>query len=398
MKRINNEQRMSLINKIYSLEFDKFFKKKMIKSPTSIYTLKINKNKERSHSQGMNRKTMGFVKNKKKSLNKKINNLYSNLFNNINNKKRKNFNNKNSIASCTPFTINKKHIEKSSKRNLTTIPYNNESNQFIKSIKNYKKQNRLLNEVFNTVNLNSNDNNIIRNSKIKNFNCYLNLGNYYSENEKSTKTVKFKKIISKSCQNKKKKANKISNNNNLKNMNSRLTDYNSCNNMIINNSYFNNKKTLKNLFDNKNYSIIIKKKNKNINNDNSNFCISKKIIYKKTSPTINKSFNPLTIRQKSLAPSIASSLRNSNIDIINKRNSFTFIIKKKKNQNEKSKNISIKKLNIPSFNINKNNYNNYIRYKKNVKNNSNKDILESEHIIITNRDKIFHKIKKIKRN
>ena len=399
MKRINTEQRMSLINKIYSLEFDKFWQNRMIKSPTSIYTLKINgKNKERSHSQGINRRIIGSVKNKKKSLNKKINYLYNNLFDNINNKRRKNFNNKNKILSCTPFAINKKFIEKSTKRNLTTIPYNNESNQFIKSINNYKKQNRLLNEVFNTVNLNANDNIIIRNSMTKKFNYYLNLGNYYSENEKSTKSVKFKKVICKSSHNKSKKVDKIPNINDFKNISNRFTDYNSCNNMIINNSCCNNRKTLKNLFYNKNYSIIIKKKNKNINNDNSKFRFSKKIIYKKTNPAINKSFNPLTIRQKSLASSIGSSLSNSNIDIINKRNSFTYIINKKVNQNEKSKNISIKKLNIPPFcNINKNNYYNYIKYKKNYKNNSNKDILNSEKIIIANRDKHLHKIKKNKK-
>ena len=91
---------------------------------------------------------------------------------------------------------------------------------------------------------------------IKKFNYYLNLGNYYSENEKSTKSLKFKKIICKSSQNRRKKVDKISNINDLKSINNRYTDYHSCNNMIINS----NRKTMKTLFDNKNYSMIIKKK------------------------------------------------------------------------------------------------------------------------------------------
>ena len=395
IKRINTEQKMSLEHRIYKFEYEKNLLKKIIKSPTSISIMDINQNKERSCSQGTHGKSIESINGRKISIKNKINNIYYNLFNNLN--KNKNINNKkNKLLPCTPNDINKKYIDKSTKRNLTTIPYNNESNKYIKSMKNKKKQNRLLNEVFNTVNFNLLDNNIIYNSLTNKFNYYLNFGNYYSEINKTKKAYKTRKIICKS--NRGKRSPMTYNINKKKNfikiVNKRLSDNN--NNIFINNSCIDNNQLKHNLLNYKNYSIIINKKKKyrNKSNENEKNKISKKLINKKIiTSKINNSYNPLSQRQRSIISSLAGSLSNSNVDIIKKRNSFTYNINKNK-KNRKIKNISIKKINIPPFcNIKNNNSNNFIRYKNYLKNNSNKNILCSEPLIISNREKSNHKIK-----
>ena len=153
IKGIKSEQKLSFVNRIYKMEFGKYEPKKIIKSPTSISIMQLNKNNKRSHSQGINGRSIELINNKKTSLKNKLNNIYSNLFKNLNDNKNKD-NKMYKLLSRTPYTINRKKKDKSTKRNLTTIPYNNETNNYIKTIKNTKYQNRLLNEVFNTVNFN----------------------------------------------------------------------------------------------------------------------------------------------------------------------------------------------------------------------------------------------------
>ena len=402
IKRINTEQKMSLINKLYKIEFGKIINKKIIKSPTVVSIMNNNKNKERSHSHGINRRSIKSVN--KIALKNKTNRIYYNLFSNNNVRKIK-------ILPSTPYTITKKSIEKSTKRNLTTIPYNNESNKVHKSIKKNKKKNRLLNEVFNTVNFNNMlENNLSYNSLNNKHNYYFNIGNYYSELDR--KTIKTKKVIFNNKHSKKSKTNFTIKkkryiydgfNDNMSNSNK---------NIFINNSYSNtnNNKKYQKLYSFKNFPVLkskrVKNENKNKSTDNKNNIntntskkhYSKKINqnHKKKSPRINDMYNPLSLLQKSLASSIGVSQSNSNIDIIRKRNSYTYNLNKKMKKNNKIKNICIKKLNIPPFcNINKYN-NNFIQYKKYFK--SNKDILTSEPIIFSNREETNSKLNNMKNN
>ena len=422
VKRVNTEQKISIINKIYKLNFSTLIQKKLIKSPTSI-SIKINSDKNRSHSfNGIRKKNTIQVKNKLK-------NLYHNIFNNINTNDRKNkkLKLKNKIPNYIPFLLKKeKHKinnEKSYKRNLTTIPCNQEINNFIIPLK-LGKKNRLLNEEFNTVNFHKDK----RNNNLKsNYYCYLNCGNLTSNDKRQKSLKENKKIIYKNkiINRKEKRAFSIKNKKLLNegfNDNSITTTNNiNTSNNIQNHSIFvsnNNLKKIKNLFNFKNYSIMvnkgykhnvledkeeIKNKSKYENNNNENFIsklnLSKKINKQKNiNPTINESYITLSLRQKTLNSSNGNSINKSNLDVIKKRNHISYklnIIKKK----NKPKNISLKKLNIPHFyRIDKNN--NFLKYKKHF--NSQKNMLEYENnnYIKSNRERnhIDQKINKNKIN
>ena len=412
MNRISTEQKISLVSRLYNIEFGKKYQKKIVNSPTVICIVNNNtsQNKERSHSQGINGRTIESINNSKLSI--KNNRMNNKLYNSINSQKNKNINRKKKkILQCTPYSISGKVFDKSSKskRNLTIIPYNNESKMNIKSIKNYKKKNRLLNEVFHTVNFNVIDNNIIHKSVNHKYNYYLNLGNYFSEIDRLKKSSKPKKGTCQSYrENKKHLANVINKKKRYINILNNRSNENSNSKIFINNSCHNNQKKF-NLINYKNYSIIINKDNKNKNsnknktktksNDNVKVNYSKKVINKvKNNPRIENSYNLLSLRQKSLASSIGGILNNSNNDLIKKRNSFIYNLNIGKK--EKVKNISIKKINIPPFcniNINNNKFNNFIRYKNYFKNHSNKDIMYSEPIIYSNRERTFNKKKNKKK-
>ena len=401
MKGVNSEQKLSFVNRIYKKEFGKYFHKKIIKSPTSVSIMNLNKNNKRSHSQGINGRSIELINYKQISLKSKLNNIYFNLFKNISDNNNKN-NKINKLLTPTPYSLNRKY-EKSTKRNLTTIPYNNETNNCKKN--NKKNKNRLLNEVFNTVNFNILENNLNHNSNYYKYNYYFNLGNYYSEINKN-KTYKYKK---KECQSYRENRKIMINITNKKknyiqtSLNNRFNDNNSKNNIFINNSCSNNKKKGEKLYNYKRYSIIISKnkntQNRNKSNENEKMHYSKNITNNKIiNPKISNSYNPLSLRQKSLASSIGGSLSNSNADIIKKRDSFTYKSNKTMKKKKKIKNISIKKLNVPPFcNINKNNNNSFIRYKKCFKISSNKNIIDSEALIISNKEKTFNKTKKNKK-
>ena len=385
--RINTEQKISLVNKIYNQKLGMYFKK-ILKSPTSISIIN-NKNKERAHSQGINRgsiETKNNNNNKKLLIKKRIKNIYFNLFN-LNSIKMKNSNNKKpKLLQCTPFSKN----NKSSKRNLTTIPNNNQSNNYVKSIKDNKSENRLLNEIFNTVNFNLLDNNIVRNSVNNKYNSYFNLSKYYHEIEKTFIPNKTKKIICHSHRQYRKPMICISNKNKkcINILKEVINDNISNNNILINKSCANNNK-LNNLFNYNNFSNIINKKNKITNNNKSNDNVNINgsfinLYNKKNKPKINY---PLSLREKSLPSSIKDS--NSNVDIIKKKNSFIYNIKKKMRKKKKIKNISIKKLNVPPLsNPNKNNNNNFIRYNNYFKKINNRHLMEFEPLI-TIREKTF---------
>ena len=64
MKGLNSEQKLSFVNRIYKKKFGKYFHKKIIKSPTSVSIMNINKNNKRSHSQGINGRSIEFIINK----------------------------------------------------------------------------------------------------------------------------------------------------------------------------------------------------------------------------------------------------------------------------------------------------------------------------------------------
>ena len=400
MSRINTEQKMSLVSKIYSKELEKYFKKKILKSPTSVSI--NNNNKERSHSQGISGRSIESMNNNNKQIliKKKINNIYLNLFN-LNNIRSKNSNNtKPKLLQWTPNSSKNNKYNRSNKRNLTTIPNNNKYINYAKSIKNSKNQNRIINEVFNTVNFNILDNNLARNSINNKYNSYFNLNKYYYDIEKTQIPRKTKKIICHSHRQNKKPiiwiSNKAKKYSNI--LKEGINDNTSNKNILINKSCTNNNK-LNNLFNYKNFSIIINSKNKiqnrnsntNKSNDNAKINSSKNNIYNKINkPKINY---PGSIRQKTIPSSIKDSLSNGNIDKIKKRNSFTYNIKKQIIPKKKINNIRINKLNIPPLcNANKNKNNNFIRYNNYFKNNLNKYLIEPEPKII-NREKTFKEIK-----
>ena len=410
LKRVNTEQKISIINKIYKLNFSNIIQKKLIKSPTS-KSIKINTDKNRSYSHN------GISKKKTIQIKIKLKNLYHNIFNNFNikDKKNKNFKSKNKIPNFIPFLPKKeKHKinnEKPNKRNLTTIPYDHEINNCINLIKSCKK-NRLLNEVFNTVNLHKDKRN---NSLNSNYHCYLNFENLTSNDRRQKRLKDNKKII---YQNKiiTKKEKRVFSIKNKKILNegfndSSITMSNNINtsNNNHNHSIFapdNNIKKIKPFINFKNYSIMvnqgykhnlfedkeeIKNKSKCQNTDNVNFIsklnLSKKNIKQKNmNPKINESYITLSLRQKTLNSSNRGSINKSNLDIIKKRNHISYklnIIEKK----NKPKNISLKKLDIPNFyRINKNN-NNFLKYKKHF--NSQKNMLEYENnnFIKSNRER-----------
>ena len=422
IKRINTEQKMSLINK---LELDKYFKKRMNNSPTYNSIINSNQNKERSHSQGINTKTIESIKNKQIFLKGGMNNIYYNLIGSINSMNdnnnnyhdyhamSKNRNNnlaikKGNLPPHTPFSIGKKSENKTTKRNLTTIPYNSESIINVKSMKNSQKQNPLLKDIFNTVNLNKIiDYNIYNINSQKN--SYYLKSAKYSEIAKKDTSLKTRRMLSKK---KSKKQMSHIYGKKIKYIDYGFHDNNSNhsnNNLFINNSYNINKNkiNINNLFNYKNYSIIINSKNRcenkdtmrNKSNENEYINFSKIINQSKKSPRASDLYNPLSLRQKSMASSIGCSLSNSNADIIKRRYSFTCNMQKKVKKNKKVKNICIKKINIPPFcnkNNSSNNNNNYIRYKRGFKNTLEfMDI--SEPLIVSKAQNLNSKIKENKK-
>ena len=105
--------------------------------------------------------------------------------------------------------------------------------------------------------------------------------------------------------------------------------------------------------------------------------------------------NHFSLVRKSLALSMQNGQSNSNVDMIKKRNSYTYTLNQKSKKNNKNKNISIKKINfLPFCNANKENNNNYIRYKNYFK--KNKDILYLEPLLLSNREDNNTKIKSMK--
>ena len=107
--------------------------------------------------------------------------------------------------------------------------------------------------------------------------------------------------------------------------------------------------------------------------------------------------NQFSVIQKSLTSSMQNGQSNSNVDMIKKRNSYTYTLnqKSKKNIKNKNKNISIKKINaLPFCNPHKAINNNYILYKNYFK--KNKDIVYSEPLLLSNREDNNCKIKSIK--
>ena len=387
VKRVNTEQKKSILNKIYKLNFSKIIQKKLIKSPTSL-SIKLNSNKERAHSHNVLRiKKAIHVKNKLKH-------IYSNIFTNINlstnTRKNKKFIIKNKMPLIIPYLINKgKSKSKSKKRNLTTIPYNQDSNNNNNIISIKKGKNRLLNEVFNTINLNQN-----KRAKTNNKIIYKN------------KIISIKDKRAFSSQNKKLLKEGL-------NENSTNTD-NNINTIsnIHNNSIFeeNNINKKKNLFNFKNYSIIMNKgythkqhskeeknnknNNNNININESDYIIfnlnlSKKNIKQKTlqnQKIINDSYIPMSFRQRTLNNSIGSSINKSNIELIQKKNYIKCNLNKIKKKNN-PKNINIKKLNIPRFyRIDKNN-NNFLEYKRHFNSQKNMFDFDNNNFIKSNREK-----------
>jgi hypothetical protein len=138
---------------------------------------------------------------------------------------------------------------------------------------------------------------------------------------------------------------------------------------------------------------------RNKSNENEYINFSKIINQSKKSPRASDLYNPLSLRQKSMASSIGCSLSNSNADIIKRRYSFTCNMQKKVKKNKKVKNICIKKINIPPFcnkNNSSNNNNNYIRYKRGFKNTLEfMDI--SEPLIVSKAQNLNSKIKENKK-
>ena len=395
VKKIKTEQKRKLVNRIYKKEFEKYFKKKIIKSPTSISIMNNNKSKERSHSQGINARTIELMNNHKIPIKSKVNNIYFNLITNLSNQNN-NIIKKNYLPPHTPYSFNK-NKNKSIKRNLTTIPFNNDFKNYIKSIESNRRHSRLLNEIFNTVNLagvnDNNNNNIRTNNKKSN---HLFSSENYTEIDKNNIILKARKIISKK-KDRKPLSHIPSNKKRFKSygFNDNISNY-SYHNLGINNSSCNNRNNINinDLFSYKNYSIVLNNKNevkdkiktKYKEKEYSNYS---KVNHNKNSPTINDNFNILSLKQKSMTSSIGGSLSNSNVDIIKKRNSFAYNIKNNVKKKKKVKNISIKKINIPPF-CNKNNNvcnnNNYIRYKKGFK--SNREFTDcSEQLVINKRQK-----------
>ena len=381
IKRVNTEQKKSILNKIHKLNFSKIIQKKLIKSPTSL-SIKLNSNKERAHSlKPISIKKTIHIKNKLKD-------LYSNIFTTINlstnDRKKKKFKIKNKIPSFIPYSIIKEK-SKSIKRNLTTIPYNQDSKKNNISLNN--KKNRLLNEEFNMVNFN-------QNKRIKTYNKFIYKTKKITIKDKrplSTKNKKLlKEVINESSINTDNNINTISNIPN--------------NSIFLEDSNINKKKNLSNF---KNYSIIMNKgykhkhsldekknKNHNININDSDFYIfnlnlSKKDIKQKTlqnQKIINDSYIPMSLRQKTVNNSNANSVNKSNIELIQKRNFIKCNLNKIKKKNI-PKNINIKKLNISRlYQIDKKN-NNFLEYKKHFNSQKNMFDFDSNNYIKSNREK-----------
>ena len=374
IKRASTEQRKFVLNKIYKLNVNKLIQKKLKKSHTSL-SIKLNTNKDRSHSHN------GIGIKKTIQLKNKLKNLYFNIFNNIslstNDRKNKKFIIKNKIPTFIPFLISKEK-SKSKNRNLTTIPYN--QNSYNNNISTNNRKNRLLNEVFKTVNFNQNKRRIkSKNNKI------------IPINDKRALSTKNKKLLNDGF------------NENSINIDK---DAHTISNIYDNSIFFednNNKNKKKNLFNFKNYSIImnkgykqknnkkeIKNKNNSININDSDYYIfnlnlSKKYIKQKTlqNQKNNEFFIPMSFRQKTLNNSIGSNNNKSNLELIIKRN-IKYNFSKNKNNN---KNISIKKLNIPQlYSINKSK-NNFLEYKRNFKSQKNMFDLDNNNYIKSNREK-----------
>ena len=380
MKRVNTEQKKSILNKIYKFNCSKIIQKKLIKSPTSL-SIKLNSNKERaySHKQISIKKTIQ-VKNKLKH-------LYSNIFTNINlstnDRKKKKFIIKNKIPSFFPYLISKEK-SKSKKRNLTTIPNNQDYKNNIITLKNRK--NRLLNEVFNTVNFNEN-------KKAKTNNKIIYKTKIITIKDKRPLSTKNKKLLKEGLN-----ENSINTDNNINTISN-----------IHNSSIFledDNMNKKKNLLNFKKYSISMnkgykqsldEKKKKNTNNININdsdyyifnLNLSKKNIKQKTlqnQKIINDSFIPMSLRQKTLNNSNRNSNNKSNIDFIKKRNFIKCSLNKIKKKNIPKK-INIKKLNIHRFyRIDKNN-NNFFEYKRHFNSQKNMFNCDSNNFIKYNREK-----------
>ena len=416
--RINTEQRNSVMNKIFNLNCGKATKKKLIKSPTSIY-IKTNKEPPFSHN----------IDNKKNPLNVKniLKNLYHKIFNdfNINDKRIKNSNIKHKVPTSTLLLINKKlNKEKSIKRNstmvvnnkesnLTILSNNKESNSYINPIKKNRKIG-LLNEVFNTVDLKpiKRINNI--NSK---YHYYLNTGNY-SCNDRRLKIIKKKKIM-----NKKKELNRKENSaittKKRKYLNEIFSENShSFNNIVYNNNkscnnHFNNRSTIikdisgntnikkiKNLFSFKNYSILVNRgykpvsigkemsKNKNdliINLNLSKNELRQKILYQQPN-NITSSFRKRTLSNSNRHINNNSKIKNG----INIKNNLINIKKSKK-----TKKINIKKFNIPLYHRINKDKSNPLKNKPNFK--SHKNILETDiNYIKPNKERKYINLKKNK--
>ena len=412
IKKINTDQKASFINKLYKMEFCKMLNKKIMKSPTAVSMTTNSNNKERAYSNGINRRSLKSIN--KILLKNKTNKIYYNLFNNNNN-----YFNRKSLLPSTPYNVTKKSTEKCTKRNLTTIPYNNDSHKNNKSIKNEKKKRRLLNDVLNTATFNNIfESNSSYNSFNNKYNYFFNLGNYYSELDKNI--IKTKKKLFKNYKQgnkprttftiKRKKYIGEIPNDNYSSSNKNIYINNSYSNYNSNNNNNNSKKKFQKLFSSKNYLKNQNNKSKNdctnksTENTNSykknnkiNKHYSKKVSHQKKSPKINEMCNQFSVIQKSLTSSMQNGQSNSNVDMIKKRNSYTYILnqKSKKNIKNKNKNISIKKINaLPFCNPHKAINNNYILYKNYFK--KNKDIVYSEPLLLSNREDNNCKIKSIK--
>ena len=412
--RINTEQKKSVMKKIFNLNYGKTAPKKLIKSPTSI---SIQTNKELSNSHNIN--------NKKSELNVKnmLKNLYHKIFSdfNINDKRIKKSNIKHKLPTSTLLLINKKlKNEKSIKRNstmvvnnkecnLTMISNNKESNSYLNPIKKNRK-NELLNEIFNTVDIQP----IKRINDIDNkYHYYLNTGNY-SCNDRRLKIIKKKKIVykKKESNRKEKSAFTTKNRKYLK----EIFNENSCSNYNNNRHYNNhsnhsitikdisgnvNIKKFKNLFSFKNYSILVNRGYKPIS-------IGKEISKSKNNLILNLNLSKNELRQKILNPKqndIPSSFRKKassnskrNIYSSNNKNKNGISIKNHLiniKKNKKTKNINIKKLNIPLYHrINKNKN---IIFKDKIKFKSHKNILETDNNYKSNRERTYLNLKKNKK-
>ena len=387
IKRINTEQKFSLEKKINKLEFEKKFKKKIIKSHTSVSLINKIKNREKAYLLGINIASLDSNNNKLILKLNKINNIYSSFIYNFNNNKKK-FIKKNDLNTITPiFSNNKKKRKNTSKRNSTNVLNIIESFNYIKTIKNSNKKNKRMNDIYNTVNFN---NNIEHNMFFNSIN-QKNLVKKNTEIDKLYKSLKIKKIKSKS------KVTKPNTHISIKKkrfINYEFNDDNS-NNIFINNSQTNRKNKInKNkLIDIKNYTSIIKKnrnneKSQNISNrsnDNKTINFLKIQKHKKNSPRVDESYNfiLLPLKQKTIQSSKGCSLNNIKIDTIQKRNSYIYYFSKINKKNKKTNNINLKKVNIPSLYIKNNNSvnnnNNFLRYKKNY--NRNKDFIDLEKFV-----------------